>query len=50
MEHKINFETASINHIWKWICIVQKLYRNAKEFKENDIRHYLIKFNKESER
>ena len=36
-EHKIKFDTASLKNIKKWIYIIQKLYANVRDYKENDI-------------
>ena len=47
-EYKIKFDTTSLKNIKKWIYIVQKLHANARDYKENDIRRYLVTFEKEN--
>ena len=36
-EYKIKFNTASLKNIKKQIYIIQKLYVNVRDYKENDI-------------
>ena len=41
---------VSLNDIRKWIYIVEKLYRNTKEYQTENIRRYLVNFKKENKK